>query len=1034
MPKSTLVLCLFLLLQGVLYAQDRTINGKVVNKLNKEPVVGATIGLKGSSKGSTASPDGTFSLSVPAGNVTLVVSSVGFLTTETAVPASSASVTIELEEDTKKLTEVVVTALGIQRQAKSLTYATQKISGAKVNEIRDANFVNTLSGKVAGLVVTTAGSGPGSSVRVILRGNRSIQGNNNALFVVDGVAVDNSLQSIVTNDFGGQNGSDGAVTINPDDIESINVLKGAASSALYGSRAGNGVILISTKKGKPGELSVETNSGISFDAPLILPKVQNEFAQGNGGEFAARAGQSWGPKMTGQTVTDWRGQSSPLTADPKNIRNFYRTAVNVNNYVGVSAGTDKMQTYFSYTNNYNEGLVPTNYLNRNTVNLRIARQFGDKISTDIKVTYANQNIYNKPRVGEESSVTMNLYKIPRNVHLADIKNYQAVDDDGIATPVYWTSSSIYTNPYWSVYNTHHDETRNRVTGFAMAKYNITSWLSLQGRFSMDLYNDKVVETYANNTLLFAQQGGSMNVGRYDISERNMDVLLTGNNDITSDLKISYNLGASVLDRQADVAVTLADGLRIPNKFDLKFATNLSMDPLLTNFAKTQLQSVYGTVQFSFKEYLYLDLTARNDWSSTLPPPYSYFYPSAGLTAVLSEMFKMPAWITFGKIRAAYTRVGNDAQPYRTIQTYNFAQGGSGGLINRDIIKAIGDLKPELTTSFEAGLDWRFFDNRLGFDVTVYNTHTINQLLSLTAAPASGFTTEYINAGDIQNTGIELTLTATPLQRPKGLTWDMTLNFASNKNKVIRLSPDIKRAFLGGGFGRTATPVVEEGGSYGDLYGFKWLRNENGEFVVNDKGIPVATTEQEFIGNFNPKFTAGWSHTFSFRNFTATILFDSRFGGIMTSGTDANLAFDGTAPYTIPYRNGGWILPAVGPNGAKNAQATDAESFWTTVSQSRYSWGEFFTYDATNVRVREFSIGYSFSKFNIRYIKEIKLSAIGRNLFFLYRGKAKMNIPGIGERKMEFDPDINLGAGNYQGVEYGTMPPVRSIGLNLKLSF
>jgi TonB-linked SusC/RagA family outer membrane protein len=991
-------------------AQDRQVKGRVTDGTDGSGLPGVAVKVKGTSKGTVTDAEGNYKINVSANNV-LIFSSVGFGTKELPI-GSSSELNVSLAQSTNNIDEVIVTALGIEKSQKQLTYAAQKIGGDKINEVRDANFVTTLSGKVAGIAITQGAGGPGSAARVVLRGNRSIQGNNNALYVVDGVVVDNSVGNQVGNDFGGKNGNDAASNINPDDIESVNVLKGAAASVLYGSRAANGVIMITTKKGKAGKASVDVNSGFVTESPLLLPDVQNVYVQGNGGVAASRASGSWG--NTGTTF-------------PNNIKDFFRNAMSYNNSVGVTGGTEKMQTYMSYTNNYNQGLVEGNDLTRHTINLRVNNQVSKKFSTDLKLTYTNQTINNKIKVGEESGVVMNLYKIPRSVDLQTVKNFQ---DPVTGAPLYWTTSSIYTNPYWTVNNTPSVDTRERITAMGSAKYELTNFLSLMARISLDKYSDNDTQKFYDQTLLFAQKGGNYSVTNSKNSEQTLELLLTGANNITPELKIDYILGASLNDRKFVSTGTNASGLLVPNKFDLSFARNLSVS---TANVQRQLQSVYGKVGFSYKDYLLLDITARNDWSSTLPAPHSYFYPSVGLTAILSDMMQMPEAISFAKVRASLTQVGNDAAPYLLSQTYSFGQGGSGGFISRDGTKAIEDLKPELTTSFEAGIDFRFIKNRFGLDFTYYKTNSRNQLLRLGLAAASGFSEQYINAGNIQNEGFEITLNAKVLEG-RDFTWDANLNMAKNTNTIVELSPDIKRAFLGGGFGRTATPLVETGGSYGDLYAFKWKRDAAGGFVVDANGKPVTNADQEYIGNFNPKLTIGFSNTFTYKNFSANILFTGSFGGIMVSGSEANFAFDGNAAYTLNNRDGGWILPAVTASGEKNTKAINAETFWTTVSGGRYSWGEFFAYDATNIRLRELSVGYNIKMPANFFIKSAKLSVVGRNLFFLYRGKAILDIPGVPERTLPFDPEINLGAGNFQGVEYGNLPSSKTIGLNLKLSF
>ena len=996
-----------------------------VTRSDGEPIIGANVIELGSNNGTVTDLDGNYQLKVGP-NAILEFTYTGYVSQKFTV-GNQTIINVSLAEGVA-LSEIIVTALGISRERKSLSYAAQTIQGGQLTQVRDANFVNTLQGKVAGLFVTSASSGVGGATRVNLRGNRSIQSSNNALFVVDGVPVDNSTPGQVGNDFGGYNGSDGVANINPDDIESINVLKGAAASVLYGTRAANGVILITTKKGGAGAISVDVNSGAQFDAPLTLPQLQNEYGQGNGGAFGAKASASWGPKMNNQAVIDWTGKAQGMVPQPNNISDFFQIGSSFNNSVGIKGGTDKVQSYFSFTNNQAAGVVPGNSLDRNTINLRISTNLSKKFSTDAKVTYVNQILNNKLRSGEESSEVMNLYKTPRSIRIEDMQNYES--EAGV--PTYWTSSSIYMNPYWTINRTSADEERTRTTGLVSATYQINDDIKVLARVGLDQYTDKGENTFFNNTLLFAWLGGTYQKSFRQVQERNSELLLIGNKKLNNKVKLSYTFGVADVARKSDFTQTSANGLLVPNKFDLGFARNLAVG---TGFIERDLQSVFGSVQVSLNDYLYFDVTARNDWSSTLPAPHSYFYPSLGLTAVLSDIVELPSFISFAKLRGSYTRVGNDAAPYLLTQTYSFSQGGVGGFINRDATQAFGELKPELTTSLEFGFDGRFFDNRIGLDVTFYKTNSINQLLSLPLAPASGFSNQYINAGDIENSGVELTLTGSPIKK-NDLTWDVMLNYARNVNAIVALHPDIKQTFISSGFVRTAGVLVKEGGAYGDLYADGWARTPSGQLIMDGAGKPLVSSTQEYLGNFNPKFTLGLNNAFSFGKIRLNVLVDARIGGVMTSGSDASLAFDGSSAITTAYREGGWVLPGVTLSNNEyipNTYPINAETFWTTVSKGRYSWGQIFTYDATNVRIREAAVGYDIT-INSQYVKKATLSIVARNLFFLAKGNAIIDIPGIPTRKMWFDPDVNLGAGNYQGVEFGTLPSSRSIGLNLSLSF
>jgi len=1034
------MLCMCLLLGFIgrlMAAPTETIRGRVMDQQTGKPLAGVTVTIKGKRGGVTTNDDGWFTLNIPSEKAILVISSVGYVTVEQPVDAGNANIVISLVQDQKGMGEVVVTALGIQRTAKSLTYSAQRIGGDQVNEVRDASFANTLSGKVAGLTITPSANGPGGATRVLLRGNRSIQGNNNALIVVDGVAIDNqSISGQVKDDAGstnqGQSGSDGLSNINPDDIESMSVLKGAAGAALYGSRAANGVIIITTKKGKAGKMSVSLNSGLSADKAFSIPELQSSYSQGTNGLYNTGTGYSWGAKVAGQSVTDWRGKTVNLQAYPNNIKDFYRTAVSTNNAVGVTAGSDKVQTYLSYANNNATGIVPGNRLMRNTFNGRFSINITDRLSADAKITYINQNIYNKPGVGGDGLVAANVYSIPTTVNQADLKDYRTVDVAGVETPVFWTSTdAVIMNPYWTVNNTHRDENRGRIIGLLSLRYKLTDWLNIQGRVSSDSYNDFNTSQYANNTVNYARQPGGYYSEEYNfVSERNFDVLLNGNNNITRDLKVTYNIGSSLLDRGSRHRIMAADGLAYNNKYDLLYASTLKQT---VSTVKRQLQSVYGTAQFSFKDYLYLDVTAREDWSSTIPEPYHYFYPSVGLGAILSDMMKMPSWVSLAKVRGSLTRVGNDADPYMLAQTYNFIPGGFGGYIASSSGKLLPTLKPELTTALEVGTEWRFWNDRLGIDLTYYKTNSKNQLLQVQTPASSGFATQLLNAGDIQNSGIEVMLTAQPV-KTRDLSWTINLNYALNKNKVISLAPNVPFVFLGSSDNvRTATPHVAPGGSFGDLYGYKWQRSDKGQLVMDTTGLPAYTDKIASVGNFNPNYTIGLSNTFTYKGWSLGVLVDGKFGGVIVSGTESQLAYNGMSAYTTKFRESTFVLPGVDVNGATNAKAINAQRFWQNVTQGNYAKAEFFTYDATNVRIRELTLGYDFKRLP-SFLKAAKLSFVARNLLFLYRGKSVLDIPGFGKRKLGIDPEASFGNSNYQGAEYYNLPTTRSMGLNLKLSF
>ena len=1054
MYKLVLTCFLTLLLAtGSLLAQTRQLSGSLVDEQN-QPVVGANVVIKGTARGTTSDASGNFQLSIPDGNTILTISSVGYTAKDVTVSAGQSQLALTLTNDDRLLGEVVVTALGIKREAKALSYATQTIKSAQINEVRDGNVLNTLQGKIAGAYITQGSGGPGTGARIVLRGNRSIQGSNNALIVVDGVPINNSTYGQATSDFGAVANSDGASNINPDDIETTTILRGASAAALYGSQAANGVILITTKKGKAGKVSVDINSGISVDRPFALPVVQNQFGQGVGGQLNATKGDSWGAAMTGQSYTNYLGNQDTYSAQPNNIQNFFRTAVSLNNSIGITGGSDKSQTYLSYTNNTLQGLVPGNDLTRHTVNLRLSNQISSKLSTDAKITYISQSVVNKPRTGEENAPVIDLYQIPRNVTLDNAQNYAAPNNVGLNVPTAWPStlSSIYQNPYWLTNQTAINQYRDRVIGFVLAKYQLTNFLSVQGRANLDKYYDRNEQQYSQGTILWANQpGGYFARNNIITSQTWYDVIFSGNNKIGSDFALDYQAGGIIQDSRYQSTNAIANGLNVPNRFNLNFGTNQQLGD---DFSRVQTQSLFGSASLAWRDAIFLNASLRNDWTSTLPAPYSFQYPSVGASVVLSDLLKLNGALSFLKVSGSFAQVGNGAGPYLLRTNYSYNQGAGSGFISRDNTQAIGNLKPEITKSVEVGIEARFLSNRIGFTATAYKTNSINQLLTLGLAPASGFANQYINAGDIRNMGLEVVINGTAVKTEK-FSWDVTLNMGLNRNKILSLSPDVKRAFLAGGFGRSATPIVEEGGSYGDLVAYRWQTNANGQYVISSQqktdgsvvstGLPAVTKDQEYIGNFNPKMLLGLTNTFTYKGFSLRVLVDGRVGGIAVSGTEMNLAFSGIPEVTAQKREGGWVLPGTTAGvagkgtevigaGQANSQAITAEQFWQTVSGKRYGWGEFFAYDATNFRVREVSLGYGIPVPSNFFIKSARLSFVARNLFWLYRGSSILDIPGVGKRKMWFDPDMNISNGNFQGVEYGTLPATRSLGLNLKLSF
>jgi len=1048
MKKRLLKLVMLLWLTGAAAYAQTVVSGKVISAADGAPIPGVSILVKGTSTGTSSDAEGKYSLNVPdAGSNVLVVSFIGFTTQEVAIGGKTL-LDISLEEDITQLNEVVVTALGIERSAKTLVYATQSVKTSSLTEVRDANNVlNSLQGKVVNAQINQGSGGPGSGARIVLRGNRSIQGSNNALIVVDGVPINNnsgppsSNSTNATNDFGSVQSSDGASSINPDDIESMTILRGASAAALYGSQAGNGVIVITTKKGTKENVSVTINSGIQTDTPFQLPDVQNQYGQGSGGQINTATGASWGAKMDGQSFTTVMGDTRSYSPQKNNIRDFFRTGVTLNNSVGVSGGSAKMQTYLSYTNNKTQGIIPHNDLTRHTINLRISNQISEKLSTDAKVTYINQVIENRPRTGEENAPVIDVYQMPRSMSNADAKNYQAPNSLGVQQPTAWPStlSSIYQNPYWMVNNTSINEHRDRIMGFISAKYKFTSWLNVTGRANLDKTTDLGDVRYQDGTILWTNSGNGGYFGKSTTTATQQwyDLILEGENKLSNDFKLSYHVGGIWQDTRIDFDNGTTQGLQIPNVFSTNFAAN----PTLTSASTGQrTQSIFGQFSLAFKEGIFLEGSLRTEWDSRLPSPYYLKYPSVGLSGVISDLVTLPNAISFLKANINYAEVGNGGLPQLRTPVWNFSQGAGNGNLARSTTEAIPALSPEIVKSLEFGVDAKFLGDRVGITATYYESKTTHQLLKVSVPIAIGYIDQYINAGQIDNHGLEIVLNGTPIKSEK-FTWDVGLNFGMNRNKIVSLAPNSPIFYLGGnaGNGRTATPVVQVGGRYGDLISKKWKQDSEGRHIVDANGLPVGTDDQTYLGNFNPKALLGLTNSFTFGRFSARVLIDGRVGGVILDGTEMNLAFSGISKVTEKHRDdNSWTLGGVNESGTVVEKTITPQQFWSAGSNStsgqRYGVGEFFAYNATNFRVRELSVGYSIPVPSVFFIKSARISFIARNLFWLYRGSSLLDIPGIGKRKLQIDPDMALGNGNYQGVQYATLPSTRSLGFNVKLTF
>lgn len=1022
MKKSLLLLLGLCCFSAIALAQ---VKGTVVDE-TQLPLPGVTVTVKNTKTVTTTDPNGVFSINAPS-NATLVFSYIGYVQQEKQVNGSA--LRIVLISDSKALNEVVVTALGITKEKKTLVYSTQTVNTDELTKARELNVVNSLTGKVAGLDVVRSSSGLGGSSRVTLRGDRSISGNNQALMVVDGVPIDNSSsQSNRVNE--GRDSGDGISSLNPDDIESINVLKGASATALYGSRASNGAIIVTTKKGKQRKgVGISYTGGLQIEQPVFLQKFQTEYGQGSSGVFSATGEQSWGPKLDGRMVPTWSkdpadaGKTNAYVAHPDNYRDFYSNGTNLTNSIALNAGTEQAQVYFSYTNTDATGIIDNNKLKRHNFNLRATGKFGERFTADIKATYLDQAIANRPSVGGGiDNPNLSIYRVPINIAPEDLLNYDYVTGSGFLRQNYWNpGATAGANPYWTKNRNLANEDRKRLTGFASLTYKILPSLNVMLRSGVDRYTDNGEFKWYNDTYVLAPSGNYQLTTR-EVSEVNHDFLFSYNKTLSADFALCANFGGNI--QKNDIVTT---GLRnnsliIENLFTVG---NTNGSTPTRGIYRKEKQALYATADLSYKDYLTLTVTGRNDWSSTLPKENnSYFFPSVGISALVSEMLKLPDFISFAKFRGSLAQTGNDADPYNLSQTYTSFQGGNSVTIGRDNTKPIPGLKPEITTAQELGLETKFFNNRLGLDFTWYNSNSKNQLLAITLPAGSGWSGQYINAGNIKNDGIELTLSGTPV-KSSSFKWDVSVNYAKNNNKVLEISPTLNEFLLTTGGDFMNTVKIVKGKPFGELYSRGYVRNANGQITVDANGIPVISGAQDvYVGNTRPDWTGSVINRFSYKNFFTSFVISARMGGVVSSFTNANIYADGVAAKTAENRDG-FIFDGVFANGTPNNKTITAEQYWKKVGGRNTPAGEVFTYDASNIRLREFVLGYNLSGklLNGKPFQSASISVTGRNLFFLLN------------RADGFDPEQVIGSGNSTvGIEAFSPPTTRSFGLSLNLTF
>lgn len=1106
------VFALNLLIYSNALSQELQVQGQVTSAEDGSDLPGVNVSIKGTSTGTVSDIDGKYKLQVPNENSVLIFSFVGYARKEVPVNGRS-QIDVSLAVDTKELSEIVVTALNIERESKGLGFAVQEVQGEELDEARETNFVNSLAGRVAGVNVTNGASGVGSSSRIVIRGESSLNGDNQPLFVVDGVPINNNLisnrtQGNLETDYG-----NGAAEINPDDVESITVLKGANAAALYGSRAANGVILITTKSGKGKEgIGVSYNSTLTFEDPLRIPKYQNMYGQGgyndqgeqvfrfvdgsNGGIFDG-LDESWGPRLDARdpntasgfveipqhdsptsnglrggdigpakaspeeraAFLEQRGTITPTLwrSHPDNIKDFFETGRTWSNNIAVSGSNEKGNFRLSYTNLNSEGILPNTNLLRNTINFNSSYSPIDKLDINANVNYVKSESDNRPNNSYGTENIMYLWVwFGRQIDMNSLRDYWQPGFEDVQQFNY--NYNWHDNPYFTMFENTNAFDKDRVFGNISATYHFTDWLRFMIRTGTDFYNDLRVGKRAFSTQRFPQ--GQYREDKIFFAERNTDFLLTFDKSLNRDFNLTASLGGNRMDQEQRFHLISANQLSIPGVYNF----GNSAIPLENNqFNQTKrINSLYGLAQLSYLNMLFLDLTARNDWSSTLPKDNnSYFYPSVSLAGVISDMVTMPNFLSFVKLRAGVAQVGNDTDPYRLRNVFTYGTPwGTTQMVSESNEINNEDLKPEIATSFELGTDIRFFNDQLGFDFTYYNTNSKNQILNIPVPVTSGYGSKWINAGEIETQGIELMVNATPIYSPSGFRWDLNLNYTRNRSKVIELTDEIEDYVISSNY---MTVLAKEGGRMGDMYG-TGFQEVNGETLFNN-GFHVRDNSLRLLGNYNPDWMAGLNNSFSYKGLSLNVLFDFRYGGEVMSRTLLIGGTSGMMEETIPGRDeetGGLpyyfdseagrnvVLPshdAQAPDGStvfhngiigdgvmnvgtdenpeyvKNDVPIPARSFyWSKFNRSNEASG---LYDATYLKLREVRLGYTLPNTWLRNLpfSNVKVSVVGRNL-------------ALWTENPHFDPElISFDGGNLvPGVEDMALPSTRSIGFNLNVNF
>lgn len=993
------------------------ITGKVISE-SGEPLIGVSVKIKDSNIGNITNTTGHYSFTCNIDNPILIYSYIGYQTQE--VPSKERSViNVVMKEETRMISEVVVTALGIKKEKKALGYAMQEIKTENLTENHSTSISNMLQGKVAGVQISQSGTGIGGSTHIVLRGISSLSGNNQPLWVVDGIPISDKTTSQAT-EWGYPDYSSSASEINPEDIESISVLKGPNAAALYGSIAQNGAIIITTKTGKKEQpLTIEYNGNASFDTPYSPYKLQNIYGQGTAGKFDQYSKASWGPLMDGKTTVDnWRNtmysdnsyKPYALTPQGNQMMDFYRTGTSFTNSVALSAGGKSLFGRMSYSDSRNRGITPNHQLIRQyaDANLNFVNKW---ITVGFKGSYIYQKGDNRPDQGD-AGIANQFILMPRSIRLQDLKNPEGLD----GSCVNWAGiNNSYINPYAYSYkgNGNKDE-KNHFIGQINASIILTDWLRINGKAGIDWYN---INRQITMPFSFNSGVSQLTLYKETFKETNSDAMVNINKTF-NDFNITANLGGAYRSERDEGVTAFSGRLALPGLLSLSNGKNIQAEQL---YSYKEVHSVLGNMQVGFRNMLYLDITGRNDWSSTLPKNNrSYFYPSASLSGIVSEMIKLPNWIDFLKVRGSWAEVGNDTDPYK-LKAANYVFSMLSTTVSSASLELpLSTLKPESTKSYETGIDFRMLKNKINLDFTYYHSTTTNQILGLSISSSSGYTNQIINAGKMVSSGFEVMLGTTPL-KIKDWQWDLNLNWGTNNSHCKSLDPQIKRWSMGSV--RIGDVVVREGHKFGDIIGKAYVRDEAGNIKVDDNGLPIYESDQ-VIGNMMPDWTGSINSTLKWKGLSFNMLIDIRQGGDIISETDAIACASGNSKRTLNFRDGGMIVKGVNINtGNPNNIKITSEQFYSQVGGAE-GVGEEFKYSGSYIKMREMSLSWELPKLWIQNLslKSVKVSLVGRDLFYL-----KKHTPG--------NPECAFSRSDFaQAFDVSAMPPTRTFGFNLNVKF